>query len=202
MPNPKDPPLTARFDEAFQLASDLHRCHYRKSTEIPYVSHLMSVAALVLEDGGDEDEVIAALLHDALEDCADQISARDLEERFGSRVRTLVEACTDTPAGFSGGEKPPWKERKTSYLSHLASGEVPYRVSLADKLHNARSILRDHTMEGEGVWDRFTASKEETLWYYRSLTEAYRSAGAEGFLIDELERVVAELESRAKSSVT
>ena len=192
-----DPLLTKRFDEAFQLASDLHRRHLRKSTTIPYSSHLMSVAALVLEDGGDEDEAIAGLLHDALEDCADRISAGELEDRFGSRVRALVEACTDTPPDFPGGKKPPWKQRKTSYIEHITTGDIPYRVSLADKVHNARSILRDHLTEGETVWDRFKASKADTLWYYRELAKAYRTVGAEGFLIDELERVVDELEPQA-----
>ena len=97
--------LGAPFDRAFALASKLHRDHKRKGSEVPYISHLMGVAALVLEDGGDEEEAIAGLLHDALEDCAEQISGEDLEEQFGPRVRELVEACTDTPLDFEGGQK-------------------------------------------------------------------------------------------------
>lgn len=169
----------------------------RKSTTVPCVSHLLGVAALVIEDGGDEAEAIAALLHDALEDCADRISAAEIEERFGSRVREIVVACTDTPPDLAGGRKPEWQTRKDAYVAHIASGTVPYRVSLADKGHNARSILRDHRTEGETVWNRFSATREQTLCYYRSLAAAYRKAGASGFLIDELERVVGELEATA-----
>lgn len=182
--------LGPRFDQALALASHLHRNQIRKGTTVPYLSHLLAVAALVIESGGDEDEAIAALLHDALEDCADQISATGLEKQFGERVRRLVEACTDTPPGFGGGKKPPWRERKVGYMTRLQRGQIPWRVSLADKLHNARCILRDHRAVGEAVWDRFSAAKEETLWYYSSLVEAYKAAGAEGHMIDELERVV------------
>lgn len=192
--------LGPAFDQALALATNLHRDHLRKGTGVPYMSHLMSVAALVLEDGGDEDEAIAALLHDALEDRGDRITAEELEERFGSRVRRLVEACTDTPTGFAGGKKPPWRDRKEAYLQHIASGEVPLRVTLADKVHNARSILRDHREVGEAIWDRFSAEKDETLWYYRELGRAYRKAGARGFLIDEFERTLHELESRVVSA--
>lgn len=191
------PLLGERFNRAFALASDLHRTDVRKGSDVPYISHLMSVAALVLEDGGGECEAIAALLHDALEDHGDRITAAELEAEFGPRVRMLVEACTDTPAGFSGGEKSPWKERKDTYIAHMVSGAVPTRVSLADKLHNARSILRDHRLEEEAVWGRFSAEKSDTLWYYRALAEAYRQAGADGFMIEEFERVLGKLEKRA-----
>jgi (p)ppGpp synthase/HD superfamily hydrolase len=156
----------------------------------------MSVAALVLEDGGDEDEAIAALLHDALEDCADVVSASDLEEQFGPRVRDLVIACTDTPPDYAGGRKPDWTTRKTAYIASIAHGDVPMRVSLADKVHNARSILRDHRTSGEAVWERFSATRAQTLWYYNALIDAYRSAGASGFLLDELERTIRAIETR------
>jgi (p)ppGpp synthase/HD superfamily hydrolase len=193
----KDPLLTKRFEEGLALACELHRFHLRKGTSVPYVSHLMSVAALVLEDGGDEDDAVAALLHDALEDAGDQITREEIQRRFGPRVRGMVESCTDTPPGFSGGEKPDWKSRKDRYIHHIRSAGMPHRISLADKVHNARSILRDHILVGEAVWARFTASKEETLWYYRELAKAYRAAGATGYLIEELERTVRELENRA-----
>lgn len=189
------PVLGDRFRAAHALAFDLHRSHVRNHTNVPYLSHLMSVAALVLEDGGDEDEAIAGLLHDALEDCSDQISAQDLEDRFGARVRELVEACTDTPDDYAGGPKPPWRERKEAYLAAVAAGHGN-RVSLADKLHNARSILRDHRADPDTIWDRFSVEKEETLWYYRSLVDAYRSAGTTGYLLDELDRVVGKLARR------
>jgi (p)ppGpp synthase/HD superfamily hydrolase len=189
------PVLGERFKAALTLAADLHHFHARKSTTVPYLSHLLSVAALVLEDGGDEDEAIAALLHDALEDCADQISAAEIEQSFGPRVRGLVEACTDTPPDFAGGSKPGWKERKERYLDSVTNGHGN-RISLADKLHNARSILRDHRASPDTIWDRFSAEKEETLWYYRELVKAYRAGGASGFLVDELEHVVRKLEKR------
>lgn len=190
------PLLTDRFDQALLLASRLHRDDVRKGGPVPYFSHLMSVAALVLEDGGDEDEAIAALLHDALEDCPYVVSAADLEERFGARVREIVVACTDTPPDYAGGRKPDWLSRKTAYIALVASGDVPLRVSLADKVHNARSILRDHRTGGEAVWDSFSANRAQTLWYYRELIDAYRAAGASGFLIEELERTVRAIESR------
>jgi (p)ppGpp synthase/HD superfamily hydrolase len=191
------PKLGSAFDAALFLASELHRTQLRKSSSVPYVSHLLSVAALVLEDGGDEAEAIAALLHDALEDAPDQITAEEIAQRFGSKVRDIL-ACTDAPHDYAGGEKPEWQARKSAYLAHIASRTVPYGVSLADKVHNARSILRDRLVEGEAVWDRFTATREQTLWYYRGLSAAYREAGASGFLIDELERIVGELEAMAR----
>jgi (p)ppGpp synthase/HD superfamily hydrolase len=192
----EEPLLTDRFGDALELALRLHRHHLRKSTSVPYFSHLMSVAALVLEDGGSEDEAIAALLHDALEDCADQVSGDVLEQCFGRPVRLLVEACTDTPASHSGGEKPPWKQRKKFYIQHVRTGGAT-RVSLADKVHNARSILRDQRLIGDAVWDRFSASREDTLWYYQDLVQAYRTAGMTGFLMDEFERVVEEIVARS-----
>jgi (p)ppGpp synthase/HD superfamily hydrolase len=152
----------------------------------------------VLEDGGDEDEAIAALLHDALEDCADRITAKEIEARFGPRVREIVQACTDTPPEFKGGEKP--RYLKDEYIKRIATGTMPMRVSLADKVHNARSILRDHRKEGEKVWDRFSVPKSKTLSYYQQLAEAYRSGGMTGFLIEEFERVVRKLEKRAEET--
>jgi (p)ppGpp synthase/HD superfamily hydrolase len=195
---PKDteqPVLGDRFMDALQHAARLHRSHLRKDTGVPYVSHLLSVAALVLEAGGNEDEAIAALLHDALEDCPEEVSAARLEDLYGAEVRRIVVDCTDTPEDFEGGEKPKWKDRKQAYIDRVAAGHWN-RVSLADKLHNARSILRDHRADPEKIWDRFNPEKEETLWYYRELTAAYRKGGAGGFLIDELERVVKKLHAR------
>jgi (p)ppGpp synthase/HD superfamily hydrolase len=188
------PMIGRRFSEALVLATELHGGQFRKGTEVAYVSHLMSVTALVLEDGGDEDEAIAALLHDALEDCAEQITPADLERRFGAIVRALLEACTDTDAGYAGGQKPPWKERKVRYIEHVRASDVGYRVSLADKVHNARSILRDLGVVGATVWERFTGGREGTIWYYRSLAEAFRQRGASGYLIEELERTTSAME--------
>jgi GTP pyrophosphokinase len=183
--------LSTRFDEAFQYASSLHAYQRRKGSGIPYLSHLLAVAALVLEDGGDEDEAIAALLHDSVED-----QGADLDEiraRFGPRVATIVDACTDARAR----PKPPWEERKRRYVEHVKTAPPDVvRVSAADKLHNARSILADYRAVGEELWQRFTATRAQTLWYYRALVDAYRAAGG-GRLVDELDRVVTRLEREA-----
>ena len=191
--NPRQPKLGARFEEALQWAAQLHARQRRKGTEVPYISHLLSVAGLVLEDGGDEDEAIAALLHDAVEDQGGLETREEIGRRFGDRVMTIVDGCTDavtTP-------KPPWRERKESYIAAVrsASPEV-LRVSSADKLHNARSILMDYRRNGEAVWGRFKGGREGTLWYYRTLIGAFRDAGGSP-IVQELERVVTELEQLA-----
>ncbi len=152
----------------------------------------------MLEDGGSEDEAIAALLHDVLEDHPEQITAAEIERAFGAGVRRLVGACTDTPLDYRGGDKGPWRPRKERYLEHIRAGGSVNRVSLADKLHNARSILRDLSQVGDAVWDRFSVPREETLWYYRALVRAFRDVGATGWMIDELDRTVAELERRTR----
>lgn len=192
------PLLSERFDRAVQRALDLHRTDLRKHTSVPYASHLLGVAALVLEDGGSEDEAIAALLHDVLEDHPEQITAAEIERAFGAGVRRLVGACTDTAPDYRGGDKGPWRPRKERYLEHIRAGGSVNRVSLADKLHNARSILRDLLQVGDAVWDRFSVPREETLWYYRALVRAFRDVGATGWMIDELDRTVAELERRTR----
>lgn len=187
--------LTDRFSDALTHAAFIHRTQTRKDKPTPYIAHLLGVAALVIEDGGDEDEAIAALLHDALEDQPDEVSAEEIGQRYGARVRAIVEGCSDTPADFAGGAKPPWHERKEAYLRHLQDCEPGnLRVSLADKLHNAREILADYRNDGDGLWSRFSAGKVEQLWYYRSLVEAFRRREVGGGLFDEFERVVAELE--------
>ena len=190
--------LTERFDQALTYAAQLHRGDVRKGSGIPYVSHLLSVCALVIEDGGSEDEAIAALLHDALEDHPEAVDRAAIRLEFGDRVLELVEGCTDTPADFAGGRKPPWKDRKRAYIQHVREAdEGGVRVSLADKVHNARSILADYRRVGESLWTRFNTGslvpaeiRVEVLWYYRSLQHAFREAGASGFLIDELERTL------------
>ena len=160
-----------RLVEAFQYAAELHASQRRKGTSIPYISHLMTVAATVIEHGGDEDQAIAALLHDAIEDQPEDGRTRlQIRKRFGDRVLALVEACTDADTH----PKPPWRERKEGYLAHLSEAPPEARlISLADKVHNARAILADHREIGDGVWERFTATKGETLWYYRALADAF-----------------------------
>jgi GTP pyrophosphokinase len=187
--------LTKRFTDAVTLAMTLHANDLRKGTTIPYSAHLLGVCALVLADGGDEDEAIAALLHDALEDHGDAITAGEIEERFNARVARIVVGCSDTPPGFSGGPKPPWRERKDAYLAHLRVAEPDeLRVSLADKLYNARAILADLRAHGASVWTRFTAGHDGQLWYYRALVDGFRDRGVTSPMFDELARIVAQIE--------
>jgi (p)ppGpp synthase/HD superfamily hydrolase len=183
--------LGPRFDEAFRFAAEKHASQTRKKTDVPYISHLMSVAALVMEAGGDEDQTIAALLHDVVEDCGGQPVLEEVRQRFGERVANIVEGCTDaytTP-------KPPWKQRKLDYLEVLRRADDDIRlVSAADKLHNVRTILADYRSEGDRVWERFSGRKDGTLWYYRSVLDILRH-GRPNRLLDELQRVVTELET-------
>lgn len=190
------PTLGPRFQDALLFAVRTHDGDLRKGTEIPYVSHLLSVCALVLEDGGDEDEAIAALLHDTLEDHPKQVKKSDLERRFGARVADLVVQCTDTPPGYAGGPKPPWPERKAAYVERIRGERYPLcRVALADKLHNTRTIVLDHRRFGDIIWKRFRATKEDQLRYHRALVEAFREARAPDHLVGELDSLVRELET-------
>lgn len=189
--------LTSRFTEAVIYCLELHGSQTRKFQPVPYIAHLFSVSALVLEDGGDEDEAIAALLHDALEDQPEKTSPEEIQRRFGERVLTIVKDCTDTPPEYQGGPKPNWEQRKKAYLAHLR--EKSNRVALADKLHNARGILNAYRSEGDLIWDSLNAGKEKQLWYWRSLVEAFRTGGSNGWMLDELERVVTELETLCKT---
>ncbi len=191
--------LTERFDEAYAYASALHRDDRRKGSDVAYLTHLLSVAALVLEDGGDETQAMAGLLHDAAEDHPTEEGPAgrldEIETRFGPDVRLLVAFCTD----HLEVDPPPSQVRKDRYVAHLREAETlaGLRVSLSDKLHNARSILRDLRDEGPGVWNRFNTGAAFQLQYYRGLVDAFRSRRAIGFessMIDELERVVAEIE--------
>jgi (p)ppGpp synthase/HD superfamily hydrolase len=152
---------------------------------------LLSVAGLVLEDGGDEDEAIAALLHDAVEDQGGAETLATIEQQFGQRVADIVLACSDTTVT----PKPPWRERKQAYLDHLTiATPSARRVSLADKLHNARAILSDYRALGEDLWGRFNAPRDDTLWYYRELVNTFRKARIDSPMLDELNRVVSEIE--------
>lgn len=188
--------LTGRFEEAFCYAAVVHAGQTRKGVDVPYIAHLMAVAAIVLEDDGDEDEAIAALLHDAAEDQGGRERLEDIRIRFGDKVAGIVEGCTDsftTP-------KPPWAERKQAYVVHVrhATPEV-VRVSAADKVHNVGAIVRDLRRIGDRVWDRFNASRDEVVWYYSALVDAFREAG-DGPLVEELARRVAELNALVRKS--
>ena len=183
--------LGPRFLRAFQFAAEKHAGQTRKASTIPYLAHLMGVASLVLEAGGDEDLAIAALLHDVVEDCGGAPMLKEVRRRFGARVAKVVDGCTDADTY----PKPPWRERKEKYLRHLAAADDDTRlVSAADKLNNVRSILSDYREVGELVWARFQGGREGTLWYYRTLRNEFLRH-APNRITRDLELAVNELES-------
>ena len=180
-----------RFLRAFSFAADKHAGQTRKASTIPYIAHLMGVASLVLEFGGDEDLAIAALLHDVVEDCGGAPMLKEVQRRFGSRVAKIVDGCTDSDSY----PKPPWRERKEAYIGHLKNADADTRlVSAADKLNNVRSILSDYREVREAIWLRFNGGREGTLWYYRALLKEFLRSKPNR-LIRELELVVGELEA-------
>jgi GTP pyrophosphokinase len=195
------PILGKKFDEAFLWAHELHGSQGRKGTSRPYIGHLMSVCSIVLSYGGDEEQAIAALLHDAAEDCGGHKILAEINTRLGPRVAAIVEGCTDT----FDSPKPAWRMRKESYIAHVvhATPDV-LLVSAADKLSNVREITQDYRIVGEEVWDRFSGGREGTLWYYRALVSAFQQAASHAdaspsllALMDELDRSVTILESLA-----
>ncbi|MBW4592496.1 MAG: HD domain-containing protein [Brasilonema angustatum HA4187-MV1] len=184
--------LTHRFEQALVYATRLHAKQTRKGVgNVPYISHLLSVAALVLEDGGDEDEAIAGLLHDAIEDQGGEATRQVILNMFGERVCEIVDGCTDSDTI----PKPPWQERKQQYIEKLRHASASIRrVALADKLHNARSILNDLHQEGEATWQKFKGGKDGTLWYYRTLLAVFLESDDRSWLVEELNRIVREFE--------
>ena len=195
--------LTERFDRALLYATHIHGGQVRKGSSTPYVAHLLAVAATVLEYGGDEDLAIAALLHDSVEDQGGKARLEDVRNRFGERVARIVEACSDSLANTAKGErKAHWQERKDAYIAHLGTADEDIlRVSLADKVHNARAILRDLRKPdvGEKVWTYFSQPKERTIWYYRSLADQFRKR-LPGQLSNELGEIVGVLEESGDRS--
>jgi GTP pyrophosphokinase len=182
-----------KFEDALTYAARLHRDQIRKDIEVPYVTHLLAVAAIVGENDGTEEEVVAALLHDAPEDRGGKGRLEEIRARFGDEVAEIVDGCTDTYED----PKPEWQTRKEAYIAHVAKASPSVRlVSAADKLHNARSILADLRALGDELWERFTGGKEGTLWYYRALVEAYDGADSNP-VVEELDRVVREIEALA-----
>jgi GTP pyrophosphokinase len=182
--------LTVRFEEALIYAARLHARQVRKGSGVPYVSHLLAVCALVLEFGGDEDQAIAGLLHDAIEDQGGKDTREEIRKRFGERVTAIVEGCTDADTL----PKPPWRPRKEAYIAHLRKAPLEVRlVSAADKLHNVRTITADYRRLGDNLWSRFRGKKEGTLWYYRELVRTFWDIGPQA-IADELAQAVEELE--------
>ena len=194
MKQSKTPDASAqRYGKALAFAAEKHAGQKRKGTKIPYIYHPMAVASLVLEYGGGEDEAIAALLHDVAEDAGGQEALDEIRQRFGMGVAAIVEGCTDTLEK----PKPKWLERKRAYIEHPQNAPRSVRlVAAADKLHNARAIVKDLRDLGDGVWKRFTASKEEVLWYYGALVAAFVARGSTP-LVQELDRVVGEMHREA-----
>jgi (p)ppGpp synthase/HD superfamily hydrolase len=188
-------PLSQRFTEALTWAATLHRSQERKANATPYVAHLLAVAGLVLEHGGDEDEAIAALLHDAIEDQGGHATRLQIAERFGPRVAAIVEGATESDLQPT----PPWRARKEAHLASLAQADRSVQlVAAADKLHNARSLIADYGRLGEAIWSHFRGGKTGTLWYYRAAAAALPNAPAE--LLAELESTIARLERLAAAS--
>ena len=194
--------LTVKFEDALLFAADKHRAQIRKGSGVPYLSHLLGVASLVLEHGGDEDEAIGALLHDVIED--QDVTEAELNEKFGPRVAQIVVGCTDGVPDAISGQKAPWRTRKEDYIAHLNSEtESSIRlVSLADKLHNIRSIITDYRTVGEELWARFSGGRD-TIWYYQALAQRHFDIASPNdppglhALREELRMAVQELEDLA-----
>ncbi len=191
--------LGARFSEAIRWASMLHADQCRKGTRIAYASHLLGVASLVLEDGGSEEDAIAAVLHDAVEDRG--VAEAEIRARFGEHIAKVVVACSD---GVDGPrDATDWKPRKERYLQHLEHDDLPdgtLRVAAADKLHNARSILTDLRDTGNDMWVRFNAPGQDQAWYYNELLRVLELRHADSVVTRELGRVVAELTAEIERS--
>ncbi len=196
------PHLSPKFTEALLYAGELHGRQRRKGSGIPFMAHLLGVASIVLEDGGDEEEGIAALLHDAIEDHPrDGKTEREILEFFGDRVHRIVLGCTDTdPKGVKRGTS--WEARKQKFIDHLRheADRDTLRVATADKLYNARSIINDMRLVGEEVWNRFSVPKDKTMWYYREVTMALKAGlpRSPRRLVRELEGIVWALDRGVK----
>jgi (p)ppGpp synthase/HD superfamily hydrolase len=183
--------LSERFTQALIYATELHAHQIRKGSGVPYIAHLLGVASITLEYGANEDEAIAALLHDAVEDQGGAATRAEIRRRFGDIVTAIIDGCTDAETT----PKPPWRQRKEAYIAHIthASPSV-LLVSAADKLYNAQSILKDYRLVGESLWSRFQGGKAGTLWYYRSLVDAYNKIDTKAIFV-ELARVVTQIEN-------
>jgi (p)ppGpp synthase/HD superfamily hydrolase len=162
--------LSERYREALGFAFDLHKEQTRQGSGVPYVAHLVGVSSLALEYGADEDEAIAALLHDAVEDQGGRETLNQIRGRFGEKVASIVAGCTDAV----DPPKPPWRKRKENYLEHLRTADRSVQlVSACDKLYNARAIVSDYRKVGESLWSRFSGGRDGVLWYYQALARVF-----------------------------
>ena len=176
------PRLTARFDEALRFASEVHRLQHRKGGEVPYIAHLLAVTALVIENDGDEDTAIAALLHDTVEDQGGLPMLARVNASFGSRVASIVMEVSDN----EGDPKPPWRARKEQFIESIPRLSPEARlIALADKIHNVHSTIEAYRRVGEGVWSRFHGRREGSLWYYREVLKAFQIGRTEEQVTNE-----------------
>jgi (p)ppGpp synthase/HD superfamily hydrolase len=183
--------LSTRFEDALVYAVRLHARQVRKGSGVPYVSHLLGVSGLVLDFGGDEEQAIAGLLHDAVEDQGGAATLVEIRRRYGERVAAIVDGCSES----SSLPKTPWKPRKEAYIAQLRKAPADVRlVSAADKVHNVRSLTSDYRQQGEALWSRFRGGKEGTLWYFRELVRVFWDLGPQP-IADELAQAVEDLET-------
>ncbi len=188
--------LGRKFTEALCLAAELHASQRRKSTGVPYVSHVLAVASIVIEYGGNEDEAIAALLHDAAEDCGGEAMLERIAREFGANVAAIVLGCSDTTLS----PKPPWRARKEQYLRHLQTASRSVQlVAIADKLHNLRSTLREYAAQGETFWSHFRSGHDGMLWYFGELVGVFRNSAVPRQLVQEFERAFFELKGLSEA---
>jgi (p)ppGpp synthase/HD superfamily hydrolase len=186
--------LSSRFDQALQYAVTIHAGQTRKASEVPFIAHLLGVASLALEYGANEDEAIAALLHDAAEDAGGEGRLADIRVRFGEAVAGMVHDCTDT----CESPKPAWQARKEAYIAHLPhSSPGALLVSCCDKLYNTRTIVADLRERGAVTWEKFRGGRDGSLWYYRTLVDFFMTTDLPRGLIDELWRTVDTMEALA-----
>jgi (p)ppGpp synthase/HD superfamily hydrolase len=178
--------LSIQYYRAFEYANQWHRDQARKSTTLPYILHPMGVASLVLEAGGDEEQAIAALLHDVPEDCGGEIRLTEILEMFGPRVEAMVRGCSDSLVAEKE-DKAPWRERKQAHIDHVATADMDTLiVTAADKVHNGRAIATDLQTIGDKVWERFNASRDDIIWYYSTFYSALEERGVTKALLNPL----------------
>lgn len=182
--------LSIQYYRAFEYANQWHRDQARKSTTLPYILHPMGVASLVLEAGGDEEQAIAALLHDVPEDCGGEARLTEILEMFGPRVEAMVRGCSDSLVADKE-DKAPWRERKQAHIDHVATADMDTLiVTAADKVHNGRAIATDLQTIRNEVWKRFNASRDDIIWYYSTFYDELEKRGVTPSLLNPLRTAI------------